>query len=274
MPLFVLPFPQIDPVLVEFGPLAIRWYALAYIAGLLIGWIYARRLLANAALWGAVGQPMSIVELDDYVTWATLGVILGGRLGYVTVYDPAHFLANPGEILAIWHGGMSFHGGLVGVTVATALFAGRRKLSLWSVLDLATAVAPIGLFFGRIANFINSELWGRPADVAWAVVFPTGGGIPRHPSQLYEAALEGLVLFLVLQWLVHARQGLARPGLVAGAFGLGYGVFRIVCEFFREPDIQIGFLAGGLTMGMALSVPLVLLGIWAIATADRRAGSR
>ncbi|MEZ5838909.1 MAG: prolipoprotein diacylglyceryl transferase [Hyphomicrobiales bacterium] len=273
MPLLALPFPQIDPVLFEFGPLVIRWYALAYISGIVLGWLYARRLVGNAALWGPAGPPLNAVALDDFVTWATLGIILGGRIGYVVVYDPVHFLQNPAEILAVWHGGMSFHGGLAGTALVTFLFARRHRIPGWSLLDLVTAVAPIGLLFGRIANFINGELWGRPSTASWAVAFPSGGDIPRHPSQLYEAALEGLVLFLVLQWLVHRRHAFARPGLVAGAFAIGYGVFRIFCEFFREPDIQIGYLAGGLTMGMALSIPLIALGLWAVATAGQRAGN-
>ena len=271
MPIFALPFPMIDPVLVEIGPFAIRWYALAYIVGIIIGWLYARHLVKTAALWGPAGSPITPLDVDDYVTWATFGIILGGRLGYVLVYDPVHFLNNPAEIAAVWHGGMSFHGGMVGIILVTVLFARRRGIPIWSLLDLTNAVAPIGLLFGRLANFINAELWGRVTDMPWGIVFPGTGALPRHPSQLYEAALEGVLLFLILQHLVYRNKAFAKPGLIAGSFALCYGLFRILVEFFREPDVQIGFLAGGLTMGMALSLPLIAAGLWAIATAPRRA---
>ncbi|MFS8035394.1 prolipoprotein diacylglyceryl transferase [Xanthobacter sp. AM11] len=258
MPTLALPFPAIDPVLVQVGPLAIRWYALAYIVGLVLGWLLARRMVARPAVWGGV-SPMQPQDLDDALFWATLGVILGGRLGYVLFYNPVHFAQHPADIVAVWKGGMSFHGGLAGTLLALVLFARARAIPVLSLLDVASVVAPIGLFFGRIANFINGELWGRPADVPWAVVFPTGGDVPRHPSQLYEAALEGLVLFVVMLALVRCG-GLKRPGVAAGVFGMGYGIARITGEFFREPDVQLGYLAFGTTMGMWLSVPLVLAG--------------
>ncbi|MFG1348135.1 prolipoprotein diacylglyceryl transferase [Xanthobacter autotrophicus] len=258
MPTFALPFPAIDPVLVQLGPLAIRWYALAYIAGLVIGWLLARAMVARPALWGGT-SPMTPQDLDDALFWATLGVILGGRLGYVLFYNPAYFAANPQDIVAVWKGGMSFHGGLAGTLVALVLFARARGIRVMSLLDVAGVVAPIGLFFGRLANFINGELWGRPADVPWAIVFPHGGPVPRHPSQLYEAALEGIVLFAVMLVVVRLG-GLKRPGVAAGIFGMGYGISRIIGEFFREPDVQLGYLAFGTTMGMWLSVPLVLAG--------------
>ena len=255
----VLPFPAINPVLISIGPLAVRWYALAYIVGIVAGWFYARAVIVSQRLWGGPA-PFNLVDFDDFVIWVTLGIILGGRAGYVLFYNLPHFAAHPLEILELWNGGMSFHGGVLGCIVATVLFALRRNVPMLSLGDVTTAVAPIGLFLGRIANFINGELWGRPTDVPWAMVFPHGGPIPRHPSQLYEATLEGLVLLVVLGLLV--RMGaLKRPGVVTGAFFLGYGLARIVCELFREPDAQLGFLWGGLTMGMLLCIPLILAGI-------------
>ena len=268
MPTLVLPFPTIDPVLIEFGPFAIRWYALAYIAGLLIGWWSMRALVTSDKLWGAQIRP-SLVDVDDFVVYATLGTILGGRLGYVLFYAPAYYLQNPLEALAVWSGGMSFHGGLLGVVAAMALFAWRRGIPLWTLFDLAGAVAPIGLFFGRIANFINAELWGRTTDVPWAFVFPGAGPEPRHPSQLYEAALEGLLLLVIVRIAV-ARGGLRRPGVVAGLFALGYGLSRIFVEFFRVPDAHIGYLGPGLTMGILLSLPMAIAGGLAIAYALRK----
>jgi phosphatidylglycerol---prolipoprotein diacylglyceryl transferase len=268
MPLFVLPFPAIDPVLIQLGPLAIRWYALAYIFGILLGWLYARALIRNEKLWGGPA-PMTVVDFDDFVLWVTLGIILGGRFGYVLFYNPAHFAANPLEIFQLWHGGMSFHGGFAGCVAAVMLFAWQRGISILSLGDLTCAVAPIGLMLGRIANFINGELWGRAADVPWAMVFPGAGPLPRHPSQLYEAALEGAVLLAVLALLIRAG-ALKRPGLILGAFSLGYGTARSFCEFFREPDAQLGFLWGGMTMGMLLSVPLMIAGIVLIWNAKRR----
>ena len=265
MPVLALPFPAIDPVLVEIGPLAIRWYALAYIAGLVLGWLLARALAARDALWGGL-SPMTPEDMDDLLFWTTLGVILGGRIGYVLFYNPAYFAAHPAEVLAVWQGGMSFHGGLIGTIVALVLVARMRAIPVLSLFDIAGVVAPIGLLFGRIANFINSELWGRATDVPWAVVFPNGGGVARHPSQLYEAALEGALLLAIMLWLVNAG-GLRRPGLAAGVFGIGYGLARITVEAFREPDAQLGYLAFGTTMGQWLSVPVVLAGFTLMAYA-------
>jgi len=264
----VIPFPAINPVLISIGPLAVRWYALAYIVGIIAGWFYARAILSAPKLWGGPA-PISVADFDDFIIWITLGIILGGRAGYVLFYNLPHFAAHPVEIFELWNGGMSFHGGVIGCIVATIAFALRRGLPMWSLGDVATAVAPIGLFLGRIANFINGELWGRPTDVAWAMIFPNGGPIPRHPSQLYEATLEGLLLLVVLGALVRFG-ALKRPGLVTGAFALGYGVARTFCEFFREPDPQLGFLWGGLTMGMLLCIPLILAGIGVLAFAFTR----
>jgi phosphatidylglycerol:prolipoprotein diacylglycerol transferase len=264
----VLPFPAIDPVLISIGPFAVRWYALAYIVGIIAGWFYARTLIASKRLWGGTA-PLTVVDFDDFIVWITLGIILGGRIGYVLFYNFAHFATHPLEIFELWNGGMSFHGGFIGCAVAIVLFALRRGLPMLSLSDVVTAVAPIGLFLGRLANFINGELWGRPSDVWWAMVFPNGGPIPRHPSQLYEAALEGLVLFALLAALVWLG-GLKRPGLVTAAFAVGYGAARIICEMFREPDAQLGFLWGGLTMGMLLCIPLILVGIALLGLALRR----
>lgn len=264
-----LAFPPLEPVLIQLGPFAIRWYALAYIVGLMLGWRIARALVSRPALWGA-GAPMTPVDVDDYLFFATLGVILGGRAGYVLFYNLPFFLAHPLDIFQVWKGGMSFHGGLIGTLIALLLFARSRAITVSALLDLSGVVAPVGLFFGRLANFVNGELWGRPTDVPWAVVFPSGGDIPRHPSQLYEAALEGALLFIVM--LIAVRLGaLRRPGLAAGLFAIGYGLSRIVVEFFREPDPQIGYLAFGTTMGMVLSLPMVLAGIALVLRALRRA---
>jgi len=271
MPL-VLPFPDIDPVLVQIGPFALRWYALAYITGILLGWFYARAIVRSERLWGGPA-PMTLTDLDDFVLWVTLGVILGGRIGYVLFYNPAHFAANPIEIVQLWKGGMSFHGGFVGVVVAVILFARSHGIPVLSLGDVACAVYPLGHFLGRIANFINGELWGRATDAPWAMVFPDGGPIARHPSQLYEAALEGLLLLVILAWLIR-RGALKRPGLVTGVFAVGYAVTRSFCELFREPDAQLGFLWGGLTMGMLLSLPLMLAGVALIWNALRRPSVR
>ncbi len=257
----VIPYPAINPILVSIGPLAIRWYALAYIVGIIAGWLYARAIIKSERLWGGA-VPFTVLDFDDFVVWITLGIILGGRIGYVLFYNLSHFAAHPVEIFQIWTGGMSFHGGVAGCIVAVILFAWRRRIPTLSLGDVTCAVAPIGLFLGRIANFINGELWGRPTDVPWAMVFPHGGQQPRHPSQLYEASLEGIALFIVLGLLVCAG-ALKRPGVVTAIFFIGYGLARTTCEFFREPDVQLGFLwgSGWLTMGMLLCIPLILAGI-------------
>jgi phosphatidylglycerol---prolipoprotein diacylglyceryl transferase len=255
----VIPFPAINPILISIGPFSVRWYALAYIVGIIAGWFYARAIISSERLWGGPA-PFTVIDFDDFVVWITLGIILGGRIGYVLFYNLPHFAENPIEILRLWNGGMSFHGGVLGCIVAIVLFAMRRGIPMLSLSDVTAAVAPIGLFLGRIANFINGELWGRPTDVPWAMVFPHGGPVPRHPSQLYEATLEGIVLFIVLALLVRFG-ALKRPGVVTGVFAIGYGAARVTCEFFREPDVQLGFLWGGLTMGMLLCIPLILAGI-------------
>ncbi len=262
--LFAIPFPVIDPVLVQIGPFAIRWYALAYIAGILGGWWLARRLVALPPVVADRRQ------IDDFVTWTTLGIILGGRLGYVLFYRPEHYLAHPLDILKVWEGGMSFHGGALGVIVAIFLFCRQERLEPLSFADRVTAVVPIGLCLGRLANFINGELWGRVSDVPWAMVFPTGGPEPRHPSQLYQAGMEGVLLFILLQVLVHQPAIRARRGFVAGAFLAGYGLARFIGEFFRQPDAFLGFLFAGATMGQLLSVPMILVGGWLMLRAKPR----
>ena len=269
-PLLALPFPAIDPVIIEVGPIALRWYGLAYIAGILLAWRYMVTVVRKDALWGAMPRPTP-VDIDDFVLWGTIGIIVGGRLGYVLFYDPVRYLNDPLDALAIWSGGMSFHGGFAGTVLAMVLYARKRGQNVWTLFDLAGIAAPIGLFFGRIANFINSELWGRLSDAPWAVVFPNGGPFPRHPSQLYEAALEGILLFVVLRLLSHRAGLLQKPGFIAGAFAAGYGITRSTAEFFREPDAHIGFLSGGLTMGMLLSVPMILAGIALMVWSARRA---
>jgi phosphatidylglycerol:prolipoprotein diacylglycerol transferase len=259
MPFFVLPFPIVDPVAVQLGPLPIRWYALAYIGGFVCAWIGMRLLVSDDALW-APGQPRpSQAGIDDLIVNTALGVIIGGRLGHVLFYDPSFYLSHPLEILQTWKGGMAFHGGLIGAVIGMALFARSHGAPFLTVADICAAVSPIGLFFGRLANFIKPEMWGRETDVPWAMVFPPAGDAPRHPSQLYEAGLEGLALFALL-WLVARAGGLKQPGLVTGLFGIGYGFARIFCEFFREPDPVQEALPHGLTMGMVLSLPLIVAG--------------
>ena len=273
----VLPFPRFDPVLVHiWGPFGIRWYALSYIAGLLLGWWYVVRLVSDKTLWRgrpfAGKPPMTPDEVGDFVVWATLGVIIGGRLGWVLFYGtflcgfspdaaychglPADFLVHPIRIVAAWEGGMSFHGGLIGVVTALWLFTRRHKLHLVRFADLVACAAPIGLFFGRIANFINGELWGKPTDVPWAMVFPNAPDrLPRHPSQLYEAGMEGLLLFAILYVCLRKFRLHERPGLLCAIFLTGYGTFRFVAEIFREPDTPF---IGWFSLGMAFSIPMWL----------------
>ena len=253
--LFAIPYPAIDPILVSFGPFAIRWYALAYITGLVVGWRYCLHLAS---------RPPKVAtrhDIDDFLFWATLGVVLGGRLGYVLFYKPGFYLTHPAEIVAVWHGGMSFHGGALGVITAIVLFCWRRGINLLAFGDIIVCAVPIGLFFGRIANFINGELYGRPSDVPWAMVFPTGGPEPRHPSQLYEACLEGLILFAVLNLLERFTPIRQRPGALSGVFLMGYALARMIGELFREPDAFLGYFTFGVTMGQILSVPLLLIGL-------------
>ena len=255
---FALAFPNIDPVLIQWGPLAIRWYSLAYIFGLLLGWRYMRALVRRTP------DVASDLDVDDFLTWAVVGVVLGGRFGYVLFYKPEFYFANPMAILQVWRGGMSFHGGFLGVAVATFLFARRRGIDLIRFADVLACAAPIGLFLGRLANFINGELFGRVSDVAWAMVFPHGGPEPRHPSQIYEALLEGLVLFIVLHLMWRFEGVRNRPGVLTGVFLVGYTLARSFAELFRQPDAYLGFLFAGTTMGQWLSAPMAAIGIFLI----------
>jgi len=275
--LWALPFPNIDPVALQLGPVAIKWYGLAYLAGLLLGWLYIRRLLSEPELWAGGKPPFDVAKVDDLLLYITAGVVLGGRLGFVIFYEPSYYLANPGDIIAVWKGGMAFHGALVGCLIAIWVFARRNGVSPWSTGDLVTAAVPIGLFFGRIANFINGELFGRPTTVPWGMVFPEAAlhhpdiePTPRHPSQLYEAALEGLVLFLVLRLLTHYFGALKRPGLISGVFLAGYALARSTAELFREPHFAHAFNIGPLTPGIVYSIPMLLLGLFVVYLARTR----
>jgi len=292
----ILPFPNIDPTIfsIDIGPitLALRWYALAYIAGLLLAWKLAARMVATPRLW-AGKPPMTSEQIEALLTWVILGVVIGGRLGFVLFYQPGYYLRNPAEIIQVWHGGMSFHGGLLGVITAALIFGRVSHISLLSLGDTMAAATPFGLFFGRIANFINGELWGRPSHLPWAMVFPGDlaaqcppgwvGPCSRHPSELYEAILEGLILGVLLLWLVWRRGWLKHPGQVMGMFFAGYGTARFLVELVRQPDVEftsptnpvgyaLQFWGGGLTMGQILSLPMIALGLWLIFAARRRTG--
>ncbi len=249
-----LAFPQIDPVAISVGPLQIRWYALAYIGGILLGWWVIRRLAAKYEQSFHISKE----HIDDFVTWAIVGVILGGRIGYMLFYNFSFYVENPSKILHVWEGGMSFHGGFVGVSLAIVLFALKHKIQVLRLADLIACVAPIGLFFGRITNFINGELYGRITDKPWGVVFPHAGPEPRHPSQLYEAGLEGLVLFCILMLCIRASFIRARAGLLTGIFILGYALSRTFVELFRQPDAHIGFVFANVTMGQILSSGMIV----------------
>ncbi|WP_417822431.1 prolipoprotein diacylglyceryl transferase [Terasakiella sp.] len=248
-------FPDIDPALIQIGPFAIRWYALAYIAGLMLGWAYIK------CMCGRFKHAITSENVDGFLFWAIVGVIIGGRGGYVLFYNLDYYASNPMAILQVWKGGMSFHAGFLGVVVATYLYARKKKIEVMLLADLVATAAPIGLLFGRVANFINGELYGRVTDVAWGVVFPNGEEAPRHPSQRYEAALEGLLLFAILNILVRFSAVRERRGLSTGIFLIGYGLARSFVELFRQPDVQIGFLAGGSTMGQWLSAPMIVIGV-------------
>jgi phosphatidylglycerol:prolipoprotein diacylglycerol transferase len=255
---------HLSPVALSLGFFEIKWYSLAYIAGILLGWWYLLKLLDQP------GAPMARRHADDFVFYATLGILIGGRLGYAIFYEPALF-RNPLDVLKLWQGGMSFHGGAVGVSVAILWLARKNKLSWLRIHDYIACCVPFGLFFGRLANFVNGELWGRPSDVPWAIIFPgTGDGIPRHPSQLYEAGLEGIILFALLWFCFWRTKARYEPGKLVGVFLVGYGLARFTLEFFRQPDIQLGTMPWGLTMGQTLTVPMLLGGAWLIATAKRR----
>ncbi|MBJ7543418.1 prolipoprotein diacylglyceryl transferase [Rhodomicrobium udaipurense] len=279
MDLMAIAFPFNDPVAVHIGPLGVRWYGLAYMAGLLLGWLYMRRLCAEARLWGGA-SPVTPHQADDFLFWATLGTVLGGRLGFFLMYEPSMLLHDPLRFFRIWEGGMAFHGGLLGVGAAIWIFARLNRIPVRSLMDLSAAAVPFGLFFGRLANFINGEIYGRLSDVPWAVEFPArvllagDAAGPRHPVQLYEAALEGLVMFVLLRYFTHSRLALRAPGLVTGVFLAAYGVFRIFAEYFKEWDYGQFFTTAYFSEGVVYSLPMIALGVWFVATARRgRVGS-
>jgi phosphatidylglycerol:prolipoprotein diacylglycerol transferase len=254
----------LHPVIFEWGWFKLRWYSLAYLAGIAIGWWYLLRLLAQP------GAPMARRHADDLVFYATLGIILGGRLGYVLFYRPGDYLREPLEIFQIWDGGMSFHGGVIGTSLGILYLAWRQKLNWLRIHDYVALCVPFGLFFGRLANFVNGELWGRPTTLPWGVVFPTGGEVARHPSQLYEAALEGLLLFAILWFLFWKTDARYQPGKLVGFFLLVYGLSRFLVEIVRQPDEGLENLSWGLSMGQTLTVPMIAGGLYLIATAKKR----
>jgi phosphatidylglycerol---prolipoprotein diacylglyceryl transferase len=258
-------FPNIDPIALHLGPFQIHWYALAYLAGIFLGWWYGLYLVRLNAPY----RP-SRIDIDDFLPWGVMGIILGGRIGYVMFYQPWMILDDPLGLFKVWQGGMSFHGGAGGVIIALIIYAWRRRISLLRLSDIFCAACPIGLGLGRVANFVNGELFGRVTSSSWGVVFPRGGAAPRHPSQLYEAVLEGVVLFIILATLMQVRRVRECPGIVTGAFLILYAAFRTGVEFFREPDPQLGFIFGGVSMGQLLSVPMVMLGAGVMIYALRR----
>ncbi len=271
MTIWAIPFPDMDPVAVQIGPIAIKWYGLAYLTGLLLGWLYIRRLLSQTKLWADDRPPFLPQKVDDLLIYMVAGVLIGGRLGFVLFYEPSYYLENPLDIFAVWKGGMAFHGGLFGSGVAIWIFSRRNGINPWSTSDLCTATVPIGIFFGRIANFINGELFGRPTDAPWGMVFPEARlhypdvePTARHPSQLYEAMLEGLLLFIVLRILTHYYGALKRPGLVSGTFLVGYALARSTAELFREPHFAHSLNIEPLTVGIVYSIPMLLLGLFVI----------
>jgi len=254
---------HLSPVALQLGIFQIRWYSLSYIAGILVGWWYLTKLIAQP------GAPMARRHADDFVFYATLGIILGGRIAYVLFYDP-WMLKEPLQVFKLWDGGMSFHGGAFGVVIAVWWLTRRDRLSMLRFLDYVACCGPFGLFFGRLANFVNGELWGRTSDVPWAIIFPGAGPDPRHPSQLYEAGLEGVALLLILSFFFWRTDARYKPGLLLGVFLIGYGLARFIVEFFREPDRQLGLLPWGLSMGQTLSLPMVFVGLWFVLTAAGR----
>lgn len=267
-PLAALTYPAIDPVAFSIGPVSVKWYGLSYMFGLILAWQYVKQLLATRRLWRDGTAPFAPVVADDLLLWLTLAIVIGGRLGHVLLYDPRYYLSNPAEIFKVWKGGMSFHGALIGSGLTLLLFAHRFNVSARSAMDLASASAPFGMFLGRIANFINSEHWGRETDAAVGMVFPNGGPLPRHPSQLYEAALEGLVMFAILRFVTHRLAGLKRPGMTTGVYLVWYAIARSICEFFRAPEINHALNLGPFTAGQMYSIPMLLLGLYMIATAN------
>ncbi len=254
----------VGPVALDFGFFQLRWYSLAYLAGIIIGWWYLLKLLDRP------GAPMARRHADDMVFYATLGILLGGRLGYVLFYRPDFYIRNPGEIVQLWDGGMSFHGGVIGVSLGILWMARKHGLNWLRIHDYVACCVPFGLFFGRLANFVNGELWGRETDVPWAMVFPTGGEVARHPSQLYEAGLEGILLGIILWFLFWKTDARYQPGRLVGTFIFVYGISRFLVELVRQPDEGLENLSWGLTMGQTLTLPMIIGGIYLIATSKSR----
>ncbi len=249
----MIPFPEINPVAIEIGPLKVHWYGLMYLLAFALVWVLGRYRIKKGMI------DLTLQRFEDLIFYGVLGVIVGGRLGYIFFYQPSFYLSHPLEIFSIWDGGMSFHGGLIGVLLAMYLFGRKEGKTFFEVADFIAPLVPLGLASGRLGNFINGELWGRPADVPWAMIFPGAGNIPRHPSQLYQMLLEGILLFIIL-WIFSSKK---RPvGQVSAVFLMGYGVFRFIAEYTREPDSYLGFLALGFSMGQWLSIPMILAGIW------------
>ncbi|MCH2037592.1 MAG: prolipoprotein diacylglyceryl transferase [Rickettsiales bacterium] len=260
-----LDFPSIDPVIFSVGPLAVRWYSLSYIAGILLGWTYINQIIDRYS-WSKVSRK----NTDDLIVWMIVGIVLGGRLGYTLFYNMPYYLDNPAQILRVWEGGMSFHGGMIGTILAAFLYCRKHNIPFLQLTDLLACAAPIGLFFGRIANFINAELYGRVTSVPWAFVFPGSDNKPRHPSQLYEAFTEGFLLFIILWLFVWFTNAKKHPGFLSGVFLIGYASFRMLCELYREPDFHIGFIISEVTMGQLLSIPMLVLGLYLSYNAVRK----
>jgi phosphatidylglycerol:prolipoprotein diacylglycerol transferase len=268
-PLAFLTYPDINPIAIEYGPISIKWYGLAYLTGLVLGWIYVRRLVTTPRLWFADKPPLTLEQVDDLLLYMTGAVIIGGRLGQVFLYDPDFYFSHPAEIVKVWKGGMSFHGALIASGLLLLLFARQFKVSARSVMDLCCAASPVGIFFGRIANFINSEHWGRVTTSSIGMVFPNGGPEPRYPSQLFEAVLEGLVMWFIIRFATHKMLGLKRPGLVTGIWLIWYAIARSLCEIFREPEAYNIFNIGPFTAGQVYCLPMLLIGVYLVWQARR-----
>lgn len=251
----MLEFPNINPIIISFGPLAISWYSLSYVVGIVLGWYYIIKLIEKKY------TSLEKQHVDDFITWVIIGIIIGGRLGYAIFYDPVKYFSNPIEILKTYEGGMSFHGGILGFVIASIIFTRKNNIKYFTLVDAAAAATPIALFLGRIANFINAELYGRVTDIPWAFIFPGSDGLPRHPSQLYEAALEGFVLFFILYFCITKYQGLKKSGFTSGLFLIFYSGFRLIIENFREPDAHIGLHAEFITRGQLLCIPMFIIGV-------------